>query len=68
MTNIPLTPFEIEVAQALVDHTFMCGSYCYMDYKTDMCDKRLPNGEYRCKLRRAVCSIQKKLGNSDYEG
>lgn len=67
MKNISFTPFELEVASALIDHTYMCSSYCYMGYKSDFCDKMTPSGEYRCKFRRAVADIQKKLGNPDYQ-
>lgn len=66
MKNVQLTPFEVEVAGALIDHTYMCSQYCYMGYKKDMCNKTDANGNYRCRFQRAVAEIQKKLGNPDY--
>lgn len=58
-----LTKFEKQVlTDLLYGFSFaLCYSGCYCDYKRIDCEDRNANGVYKCKLCRAIESIQDKL-------
>ena len=62
MRTIKLTNFECDAILAAISEYQICRVKCFCDYKTDMCNKVDADGNYRCKLKRAIQSIDEKLG------
>jgi len=61
MRQIKLTKYEEEILVDLLFSHSLCNSDCYCNYKTNMCNKYDKDGNYRCKLQKAVQNIARKL-------
>lgn len=61
MKTVKLTTFECDAILSSLSEYQICRSTCFCNYKTDMCDKVDEDGNYRCKLKRAIQSIEEKL-------
>ena len=62
MKTVELTQYECELIDHALNSSRICTSYCYCNYKSDMCDKLDKDGNPRCKLKAVINRIIKKLG------
>lgn len=62
MKAVKLTRYETQVIMDALNVHDICRCHCYCDYKTDMCNKYDDDGNYRCKLKKTISSIEEKLG------
>lgn len=62
MTTVELTKKEVDIVVDCLFSHVLCNGGCYCDYKTDICNKRNKQGQYRCALQRNIENISKKLG------
>lgn len=62
MKTVTLTAFEIRLILEALNPSRICNAACFCDYKQDLCNQYNKKGQPRCKLVRAIQSIEDKLG------
>ena len=65
MKTVKLTDYECKVILDNLSVYSICNSGCYCDYEEDNCSKLNKDGTYKCKLRKALNSIESKVGGLD---
>ena len=61
MKTVKLSKSEIDVILDCITYNNLCLMECHCGYKGNMCNKKNANGEYRCKLKQTIKSINDKL-------
>jgi hypothetical protein len=62
MKKVVLTNFERKVILEALTPSKICEAACFCDYKRDLCNQYDSSGQPRCKLVRAIHSIEDKVG------
>lgn len=61
MKAVNLTSFEISVILEALNPSKICNATCFCGYTKDLCNQYDKNGTPKCKLVKAIQSIEDKL-------
>ena len=64
MVKIKLTQLEAEIVLDALDEHYLCRSGCYCEYPKAICNKVDSNGNYKCRLQRAIHNISQQINKN----